>query len=152
MLSLCLVIQHRMRVTPFGFCLRVIVNEKSWKDNILSCIHLCAIVNLSMLSIDIYWKKSLYEIKTWLEKSVVFIVLIKTPTSVQHVCNFQGLRSISSSIREDLESFFKQICEPVLLNPTVCIQVFLTLIIYYSLNIDEKAVQLFLLLLKLPSF
>ena len=28
MLSLCLVIQRGMRVTPLGFCFRVIVNEK----------------------------------------------------------------------------------------------------------------------------
>ena len=27
MLSFCLVIQHNMRVTPLGFCLRVSVNE-----------------------------------------------------------------------------------------------------------------------------
>ena len=27
MLSLCLVIQRGMRVTPLGFCLRIIVNE-----------------------------------------------------------------------------------------------------------------------------
>ena len=26
--SLCLVIQHSMHVTPLGFCLRIIVNEK----------------------------------------------------------------------------------------------------------------------------
>ena len=31
MLSLCLVIQRGMRVTPSGFCLRVILNEKSHK-------------------------------------------------------------------------------------------------------------------------
>ena len=29
MLSLCLVIQRGMRVTPLSFCLRVIVNEKA---------------------------------------------------------------------------------------------------------------------------
>ena len=28
MLSLCLVIQHVMQVTPLGYCLRVVVNEK----------------------------------------------------------------------------------------------------------------------------
>ena len=54
MLSLCLIIQRHMRVTPLGFCLGVIVNEKplnhkKTKSSILSVImYLSITVHYSM--------------------------------------------------------------------------------------------------------
>ena len=66
MLSLCLVMQRGMRVTPLGFCLRVIVNKKnpkSWKDDIVCsiffvinlCVKLSAFCVVQCLHIAMKW-------------------------------------------------------------------------------------------------
>ena len=44
-LELCLLIQREMRVTPLGFCLRVIFNENPLNFEKIYC-SICTVVNL----------------------------------------------------------------------------------------------------------